>query len=168
VPPVKSKRSVQPDYIIPLEDGKKDKSLKRHPSVRGLTPEEYRQKWDLPRDYPMVAPNYAAARSQLAKKMGLGRKPKPAPNRKLSRRDLATTNPSDWPWFAARITIAGQGTNPLRHRLERNLPSHSRGRRFLRRPRFSQLRRRSPRGNLQDAVRVELPLPARRPGDGAK
>lgn len=59
-----------------LEDGQKFKSLKRHLGVHyGMTPEEYRQKWGLPADYPMVAPNYAAARSQIAKKMGLGRKP---------------------------------------------------------------------------------------------
>lgn len=69
------KRSVFPDYIICLEDGKKFKSLKRHLSVDfGLSPEEYRAKWGLPADYPMVAPNYAAARSQLARTLGLGRK----------------------------------------------------------------------------------------------
>ena len=75
VPAVPIKKSVTPDYIISLEDGKKFKSLKRH--LKGsynLTPEEYRSKWGLPRDYPMVAPNYAKARSDLAKKMGLGRK----------------------------------------------------------------------------------------------
>jgi predicted transcriptional regulator len=81
VPPVNPKRTVRPDYIISLEDGKQYKSLKRHLSVRGLTPQEYRQKWGLPADYPMVAQSYAAARSNLAKKMGLGRKPKPAPKR---------------------------------------------------------------------------------------
>lgn len=76
VPAVNPKRSVLPDYIICLEDGKKFKSLKRHLSVHfGLSPEEYRTKWNLPADYPMVAPNYAAARSQLAKQLGLGRKP---------------------------------------------------------------------------------------------
>ena len=65
-----------PDYIICLEDGKKFKSLKRHLSTHyGLTPDEYRAKWGLPSDYPMVAPNYAATRSTLAKTMGLGRKP---------------------------------------------------------------------------------------------
>jgi predicted transcriptional regulator len=83
VPPVNPKRTVRPDYIISLEDGKQYKSLKRHLSVRGLTPQEYRQKWGLPADYPMVAQSYAAARSALAKKMGLGRKstPNPAPKR---------------------------------------------------------------------------------------
>lgn len=74
-PAVNPKRSVHPDYIISLEDGKRFKSLKRHLMTHyGLTPEEYRLKWDLPADYPMVAPNYAATRSELAKKMGLGRK----------------------------------------------------------------------------------------------
>ena len=61
VPPVNPKRSIQPDYIISLEDGKKYKSLKRHLGVRGLTPEEYRAKWNLPATYPMVAPNWPAA-----------------------------------------------------------------------------------------------------------
>ena len=66
---------MQPDYIVCLDDGKKFKSLKRHIRVsHGLTPDEYRQKWNLPYDYPMVAPNYAKARSELAKKIGLGRK----------------------------------------------------------------------------------------------
>ncbi|MDX8450669.1 MucR family transcriptional regulator [Mesorhizobium sp. VK25A] len=74
-PAVPIRKSVTPDYIISLEDGKKFKSLKRHLSVHyGLTPDEYRAKWGLPADYPMVAPNYAAARSSLAKSMGLGRK----------------------------------------------------------------------------------------------
>ena len=74
-PAVPIKRSVTPDYIVCLEDGKKFKSLKRHLRTHyDLSPEEYRKKWGLPYDYPMVAPNYAAARSQLAKQMGLGRK----------------------------------------------------------------------------------------------
>lgn len=76
-PAVNPKRSVHDDYIVCLEDGKKFKSLKRHlMSHYGLTPEAYREKWGLDANYPMVAPNYAAARSKLAKKMGLGRKPK--------------------------------------------------------------------------------------------
>ena len=75
-PAVNPKRSVHPDYIISLEDGKRFKSLKRHLSIRyGLTPDASRTKWSLPADYPMVAPNYAASRSVLAKKLGLGRKP---------------------------------------------------------------------------------------------
>lgn len=75
VPAVPVKKSISDDYIVCLEDGKKFKSLKRHlMSHYDLTPEEYRAKWKLPADYPMVAPNYAAARSALAKSMGLGRK----------------------------------------------------------------------------------------------
>lgn len=74
-PAVNPKRSVHDDYIVCLEDGKKFKSLKRHLMTHyDLTPEQYREKWGLDPNYPMVAPNYAAARSQLAKKMGLGRK----------------------------------------------------------------------------------------------
>ena len=76
-PAVPLKKSVTPDYIVCLEDGKKFKSLKRHLRTHyDLTPEEYREKWSLPHDYPMVAPNYAAARSALAKKMGLGQRRK--------------------------------------------------------------------------------------------
>lgn len=72
-PAVAVKKSITPDYIICLEDGKKFKSLKRHLRTRyGITPDEYRTKWGLPHDYPMVAPNYAKERSTLAKRMGLG------------------------------------------------------------------------------------------------
>jgi len=74
VPAVPIKKSVTPDYIISLEDGRQYKSLKRHLTGRGLTPAEYRAKWGLPYDYPMVAANYAAQRSELAKSIGLGRK----------------------------------------------------------------------------------------------
>ncbi len=74
-PAVPIKRSVQPDHIVCLEDGKKFKSLKRHlMSQYNMTPQEYREKWGLPGDYPMVAPSYAQARSELAKKMGLGQR----------------------------------------------------------------------------------------------
>lgn len=72
-PAIAIKKSVTPDYIICLEDGKKFKSLKRHLRTRyNMSPEEYRAKWGLPHDYPMVAPNYAKERSNLAKRMGLG------------------------------------------------------------------------------------------------
>jgi predicted transcriptional regulator len=75
VPAVPIRKSITPDYIVSLEDGRKFKSLKRHlAGTYGMTPDEYRAKWGLPRDYPMVAPNYAKARSELAKSMGLGRK----------------------------------------------------------------------------------------------
>lgn len=74
-PAVNPKKSVSDDYLICLEDGKKFKSLKRHLMTHyGLTPDQYREKWGLDASYPMVAPSYAAARSELAKKMGLGRK----------------------------------------------------------------------------------------------
>jgi predicted transcriptional regulator len=72
-PAVPIKRSVTAEYVVCLEDGKKFKSLKRHLRTQyNMTPDQYRSKWNLPPDYPMVAPNYAAARSQLAKQMGLG------------------------------------------------------------------------------------------------
>ncbi len=75
-PAVSVRASVKPDYIICLEDGKKLKMLKRHLMTHyNMTPEEYRARWNLPADYPMVAPNYAATRRELAKKIGLGRKP---------------------------------------------------------------------------------------------
>jgi predicted transcriptional regulator len=75
-PAVPVKKSVTADFIVCLEDGKKLKMLKRHlMSTYGMTPADYRTKWSLPRDYPMVAPNYAATRSQLAKKIGLGKSP---------------------------------------------------------------------------------------------
>ena len=74
-PAVPARKSVAPDFIICLEDGKKFKSLKRHLRTHcNLSPEEYREKWGLPADYPMVAPNYSATRSRLAKDNGLGRK----------------------------------------------------------------------------------------------
>ena len=75
VPAVSPKRSVFPDYIVCLEDGKKLKMLKRHlKTAYDLTPDQYRERWGLPHDYPMVAPNYASHRSSLARKIGLGTK----------------------------------------------------------------------------------------------
>lgn len=82
VPAVNPKKSVFPDYIVSLEDGRKFKSMKRHLGLLGMTPDEYRAKWGLPRDYPMVAPSYAATRSALAKSIGLGRKPSTAASAK--------------------------------------------------------------------------------------
>jgi predicted transcriptional regulator len=74
-PAVPIKKSIQPDYIVCLEDGKKLKMLKRHlKTAYNMTPEEYREKWGLPSDYPMVAPNYAKQRSKLAKDIGLGKR----------------------------------------------------------------------------------------------
>ena len=73
-PPVPINKTIRPDYIISLEDGRRYKSMKRHLTGRGLTPEQYRMKWGLRPDYPMVAANYSKARSELAKALGLGQK----------------------------------------------------------------------------------------------
>jgi predicted transcriptional regulator len=79
-PAIAVKKSITPDYLVCLEDGKKFKSLKRHLRTQyNMTPELYREKWGLPPDYPMVAPKYAEARSQLAKQMGLGQQRKRRP-----------------------------------------------------------------------------------------
>ena len=89
-PSVPVKKSVMPDYIICLEDGKKLKMLKRHLRTSyNLTPDEYRAKWGLPSDYPMVAPNYAVQRSDFAKKIGLGRKSEDAAKPAAPRRTAA-------------------------------------------------------------------------------
>ena len=81
-PAVPIRRSITPDFLICLDDGKRFKSLRRHLAGHGLTPEQYRQKWNLPPDYPMVAPKYAAHRSALAKKIGLGQIRRKAGTRK--------------------------------------------------------------------------------------
>ena len=93
-PAVSIRKSVTPDYLICLDDGRKFKSLRRHLGALGMTPEQYRAKWNLPYDYPMVASNYAAQRSELAKKIGLGqlRKktvPAPLPPASVSKRKAA-------------------------------------------------------------------------------
>ena len=78
-PAVPVKKSITPDFLICLEDGRRFKSLKRHLRTKyNLSPEDYRAKWNLPKDYPMVAPNYARARSDLAKQMGLGQGGRPS------------------------------------------------------------------------------------------
>ena len=86
VPAVSVRKSIKPEYLICLDDGKKFKSLKRHLGSLGLTPEQYRTKWGLPKDYPMVAPAYAAKRSELAKAIGLGQVRKDTSKRKSGRR----------------------------------------------------------------------------------
>ena len=88
VPAVSIKKSVTPDYLISLEDGKRYKALKRHLRTRGMTPDEYRIKWGLPQDYPMVAASYSEKRSQLAKNSGLG-----AQRRKSVTKVAAKTKP---------------------------------------------------------------------------
>ena len=91
-PAVPVKKSVTPDYIVCLEDGKKLKMLKRHLKTHyDMTPDDYRRRWGLKDDYPMVAPAYAETRSALAKKIGLGRKPEPkkAPRKRAARKPAA-------------------------------------------------------------------------------
>jgi predicted transcriptional regulator len=96
-PAVSVRKSVTPDYLISLEDGKQYKSLKRHLGKLGLTPEAYRERWGLPRDYPMVAPNYAAKRSELAKSMGLGQQRLKAAQAKAAATDTVVTTPAKAP-----------------------------------------------------------------------
>ncbi|MBZ9894614.1 MULTISPECIES: MucR family transcriptional regulator [unclassified Mesorhizobium] len=106
-PAISIRKSVTPDFIICLEDGKKFKSLKRHIGVHyNLSPDEYRQKWNLPSDYPMVAPNYAATRSALAKASGLGRKAAPTP--------AAAEKPKRPARAAAATTTAAAIKSPLK------------------------------------------------------
>ena len=78
VPATSIRKSITPEYLICLDDGLKFKSLRRHLTTLGMTPDQYRRKWELPLDYPMIAPAYAERRSALAKSIGLGRKPKDA------------------------------------------------------------------------------------------
>ena len=120
-PFVSAKRSIFPDYIVCLEDGRKLKTLKRHlRSTFGLSPDQYREKWGLAPDYPMVAPNYAQHRSRLAKQLGLGRKqpgvaeepapdepePQPAPEPRETRRRTEHTAASVFANFQARPSEA--------------------------------------------------------------
>jgi predicted transcriptional regulator len=88
-PPVPIKQTIKPDYIVSLEDGRRYKSLKRHLRGKGLTPEQYRQKWGLGPDYPMVAPNYSKARSELAKTLGLGQARKRAKQKSAKKKAAA-------------------------------------------------------------------------------
>jgi predicted transcriptional regulator len=83
VPMVPIKKSITPDHLISLEDGRRYKSLKRHLSGRGLTPAQYREKWGLAKDYPMVAPNYAKQRSELARALGLGQQRRKRPAKEV-------------------------------------------------------------------------------------
>jgi predicted transcriptional regulator len=96
-PAVSVRKSITPDYVISLEDGKPYKSMKRHLGKLGLTPEAYREKWGLPRDYPMVAPNYAARRSEMAKSMGLGQQRSKAAQPKAASNDSVKTAPAKAP-----------------------------------------------------------------------
>jgi|SRR6185437_13809891 len=94
--PAQIRKSISPDFLISFEDGRPYKTLRRHLSVRGLTPEQYRDKWGLPNDYPMVSPNYSATRSQMAKQLGLGGReavgvPRTAPARRRRSTTAANT-----------------------------------------------------------------------------
>ena len=86
VPAVPIRKSITPSFLICLDDGKKFKSLKRHLASHGMTPDQYRAKWNLPKDYPMMAPDYAAKRSALAKSIGLGQLRKDTKKRKSGRK----------------------------------------------------------------------------------
>ena len=92
VPAVSIRKSIRPEYLICLDDGKRFKSLKRHIGLLGMTPEQYRAKWNLPKDYPMTAPDYAAKRSALAKSIGLGQLRKDTAKRKPGRTSKAEAN----------------------------------------------------------------------------
>lgn len=86
-PPVPIEESITPEYLVSLEDGKHYRSLRRHLNQKfGLTPDQYRAKWNLPADYPMVAPSYAEQRSRIAHQIGLGRKPSAPADKAASRR----------------------------------------------------------------------------------
>ena len=130
-PAVPVKKSVFPDHIICLEDGKKLKMLKRHlKTAYNMTPEQYRERWGLPADYPMVAPNYARHRSSLAKKIGLGTKPRaagaPEPRRDLlsarypraRRRRFAGRRWTEPAGFGYAVSVAGPDRSGVRRRVE--------------------------------------------------
>jgi predicted transcriptional regulator len=103
-PAVSVRKSITPDFIISLEDGKPYKSMKRHLARLGLTPDAYREKYSLPRDYPMVAPNYAARRSEMAKNMGLGQQRSRAAQAKGAHDDAVKSVPAEAPVTGAVTT----------------------------------------------------------------
>jgi predicted transcriptional regulator len=94
-PIVPIRKSITPDFLISLEDGKKYKTLKRHLGKLGLTPDEYRAKWGLPADYPMVAPNYAAKRSELARSSGLGQQRRKTAAKAVAAPEETVTAPAE-------------------------------------------------------------------------
>jgi predicted transcriptional regulator len=105
-PAVPTKRSITPDYLISLEDGKHYKSLKRHLGKLGLTPVAYREKWGLPHDYPMIAANYAAKRSELAKSFGFGQRRSKAAQAKDAASDAVMTAPAKTSAKRGRTKVA--------------------------------------------------------------
>ena len=129
-PPVPINKTIRPDYIISLEDGRRYKSMKRHLTGRGLTPEQYRTKWGLRPDYPMVAASYSKARSELAKALGLGQKllggsAKPKRVDGTSREYAALHL-----LFSPTQCESGRGHRPTAH-VAPHRPSHSEARRVL-------------------------------------
>jgi predicted transcriptional regulator len=113
VPAVSIRKSITPDYLICLDDGKKFKSLKRHLTTLGLTADQYRQKWNLPQDYPMVAPAYAAKRSELAKELGLGQLGKNTNKRKSGRKPKAAME-SPTSWIESDASVPPAARNSLK------------------------------------------------------
>jgi len=105
-PAVSIRKSVTPEYLICLDDGKRFKSLRRHLATLGMTPEQYRAKWDLPSTYPMVAPNYAARRSELAKSIGLGQLREKSAADPLASSDTIKAPPSETANPAANEFVA--------------------------------------------------------------
>jgi predicted transcriptional regulator len=124
VPPVSIRKSVTPDYLICLEDGKRFKSLRRHLATLGMTPEQYREKWNLSPTYPMVAPNYAARRSALAKTIGLGqlrRRPVVAPP--VGVRSIEVVAPEPVNVAASEAVVALRTTAGMIHEVA-SAPTH--------------------------------------------
>jgi predicted transcriptional regulator len=122
-PAVVPKKSVFPDYIICLEDGRRMKTLKRHlRSTYDLSPEQYREKWDLPPDYPMVAPNYAARRSTLAKQLGLGRRAAVIIPESIEKEEKLEQMPAR-PWQVVSAPAAAPAPPPPERRPEPTLDS---------------------------------------------
>src|SRR3954467_11127408 len=123
------KKSMTPEYLVCLEDGKRFKSLKRHLRTQyNMTPEQYRDKWGLPQDYPMVAPNYAVARSQLAKKMGLGQQAR--------KRILFSRTGNSFRGRQEAAASASRASEPMRSTMERR-PLEPCGVRWSRNPNSS-------------------------------
>jgi predicted transcriptional regulator len=122
-PAVMPKKSIFPDYIICLEDGRRMKTLKRHlRSTYDLSPEQYREKWDLPPDYPMVAPSYAARRSNLAKQLGLGRRSVAVPPELIEKQEPLEQMPAR-PWQVVSAPAPTQAAPPPERRPEPTLDS---------------------------------------------
>ena len=136
--PAQIRKSITPDALVSFEDGKPYKALKRHLAARGMTPEQYREKWGLPRDYPIVSPNYSAARSQMAKNLGLGQLDREAPSSEATAEAPARATPAQIrksitpdalisfedgkPYKALKRHLAARGMTPEQYREKWGLP----------------------------------------------